>query len=198
MRKLNLVWLACLGACLTMGHSRAGEAVTRDAEFGKLAEEFLGGYLAWRPGLGVALGLHEYDGRVTDFSPASIRLEHARLKRFDRRLAAFPTKGLASQTFYDFRILRAAVRKQLFHFDDLESFSRNPMTYAGAIDVNIYVKRDFAPIEERVRYIIAILDQAPGTFAAAEALCRDCDSGGGRLGGFSEQGPGGGARRPEK
>jgi uncharacterized protein (DUF885 family) len=43
------------------------------------------------------------------------------------------------------------------------------MTYAGAMDVNLYVKRDFAPLEERVRYIIAVLEQAPATFAAARA-----------------------------
>jgi len=39
-------------------------------------------------------------------------------------------------------------------------YSQNPMTYAGVLDVNIYIKRDFAPLENRVRSITAILNQA--------------------------------------
>jgi uncharacterized protein (DUF885 family) len=35
------------------------------------------------------------------------------------------------------------------------------------MDVNIYIKRNFAPLEERVRSIISILDQAPRIMAAA-------------------------------
>ena len=32
-------------------------------------------------------------------------------------------------------------------------YSQNPMTYASVLDVNIYIKRDFAPLEDRVRSI---------------------------------------------
>ena len=42
------------------------------------------------------------------------------------------------------------------------------MTYASAIDVNIYIKRDFAPLEERVKSIIRILQQTPRVVAAAK------------------------------
>ncbi len=115
----------------------------------------------------MALGLHEFDGRVTDYSRVSVNLERARLANFERRLARFPARRLSPREAYDFRILRSAVLKQVFRFDAMRSFSRNPMTYAGAMDVNLYVKRDFAPLEERVRYIIAVLEQAPATFAAA-------------------------------
>jgi len=170
MRKLILLLLlACLGGFSTPLPAGAAPTPNADAEFQKLADDFLAGYLSWRPGLGVSLGLHEYDGRITDYSRSSIRLEHARLQRVNQQLSALPAKRLSPRASYDFRILQSAVRKQLFHFEDLQSFTKNPMTYAGAMDVNIYVKRDFAPLEERVRYIIAILEQAPATFAAARA-----------------------------
>ena len=52
-------------------------------------------------------------------------------------------------------------------------YSENPMTYAGALDVSIYIKRDFAPLEERVRSIIAILNQAPQIVSAARANLAD-------------------------
>ena len=51
----------------------------------------------------------------------------------------------------------------------MQSYSQNPMTYAGALDVNIYIKRNFAPMEDRVRSVIAILNQAPQIISAARA-----------------------------
>ena len=140
-----------------------------DTAFGKLADEFIAGYLTWRPQTGTALGLHEYDGKISDFSRASLDAELARLKRFDQQLAAFDTKSLSSQTYFDFRVLQTAIKSELFNFDETESYAKNPMTYAGAIDVNIYIKRNFAPLEERVKSIIAIEKQALGIIAAAKA-----------------------------
>ncbi|HEU0011324.1 MAG TPA: DUF885 domain-containing protein [Verrucomicrobiae bacterium] len=169
MRQYLLLLLACLSGDWSQPRVAAAATNQADVEFHQLADEFLAGYLAWRPGLAVALGLHEFDGRVTDYSRVSVNLERVRLANFDRRLARFPARRLSPREAYDFRILRSAVLKQVFRFDAMRSFSRNPMTYAGAMDVNLYVKRDFAPLEERVRYIIAVLEQAPATFAAARA-----------------------------
>ena len=138
-----------------------------DAAFTKLAEDYLQGYLAWRPQTGTTLGFHQYDGKITDFSQPSLDAELARLQSFDRRLAELDTKKLSTEAFYDYRILRGAIKREIFSFDQLQIYSQNPMTYAGVIDVNIYVKRNFAPLEERVRSITAILGQVPRIFAAA-------------------------------
>jgi uncharacterized protein (DUF885 family) len=140
-----------------------------DARFAALADEFLAGHLAWRPQTGTALGLHEYDGRVTDFSRASLEAELARLKRYDARLDGIAVAALSPPVSYDFRILRSAIRKEILKFEDRRVFSENPMTYAGALNVNIYVKRDFAPLAQRVRSIVAILSQASNLVAAAKA-----------------------------
>lgn len=170
MRPFLVLLLVGLCGCASSEPKTASSAAPQaDAAFQKVADEFLAGYLAWRPGLGVALGLHEFDGRITDFSRASIEREVARLKRYDRRLDKLPAKQLSPRAWHDFRLLRCAIRKQLFRFEDLRSYTHNPMTYAGAMDVNIYVKRDFAPFENRVRSVIAILEQAPSVFAAAKA-----------------------------
>src|SRR5262249_42134483 len=68
---------------------------------------------------------------------------------------------------YDARLLRAAIRRELFKIEDERTYTQNPMTYAGALNVLIYVKRDFAPFEERVQSLIRILQEAPNIFAAA-------------------------------
>ena len=52
-------------------------------------------------------------------------------------------------------------------------YERNPMTYASAIDLNVYVKRKFAPIEDRVRSIIVVENQAPNIMIAARTNLAD-------------------------
>lgn len=123
--------------------------------------------------MGVALGLHAYDGKTTNYSKASLSGELARLKDFDQKLSAIDTVQLSSKMYYDYRILASAIKSEVFNFEDVAAYTNNPMTYAGAVDVSIYVKRDFAPIEDRIRSIIAIEQKAPGIFAAAKANLSD-------------------------
>ena len=140
-----------------------------ETEFNKRCEEFIAGYLMWRPQSGTTLGLHQYDGKLTDYSRPSLDAELARLKRFDEQLATLDEKPLSPHAHYDLRILQAAIKNEIFQFEDVEGSVKNPMTYAGVLDVNIYIKRNFAPIEARARSIIAIEEQAPKVIAAAKA-----------------------------
>jgi uncharacterized protein (DUF885 family) len=169
---LLLIPIAVLLSCEQKTQS-ATSPVSGDAAFQKLADDYLTGYLAWRPAAGVALGYHQYDGKVTDLRKESLGKELGRLKDFDQHLAATDTASLSKQAFYDFRILRSAIKKEIFTFEDMGTYDKNPMTYANAIDVSIYVKRDFAPIEDRVKSIIAIEKNAANVFTAAKANLKD-------------------------
>jgi uncharacterized protein (DUF885 family) len=173
MKKLIflLVPFSVLFGCIQ--NKPAQSIISGDAAFQKLADDYLTGYLAWRPANGVALGYHQYDGKVTDLSKESLGKELSRLKDFDEKLAATDTASLSPKMFYDFRILRSAIKNEIFNFEDMGIYNKNPMTYAGAVDVNIYIKRNFAPIEERIKSIIAIEKNAPNFFAAAKANLKD-------------------------
>jgi uncharacterized protein (DUF885 family) len=141
---------------------------TPDSEYETIAEEFIKGYFAARPMLGTAMGLHEYDGKITDYDRLALDAELARLKRFDDRLAMFDLDKLSQRQSIDLRILRAAIQKEVFERQDMSIFERNPMVYARAADLNIYIKRDFAPLEDRVRSIVAIEAQVPNIMIAAK------------------------------
>lgn len=141
---------------------------TPDAEYEAVAEEYIKGYFAARPLLATSLGLHEYDGRITDYSRLALDAELSRLKRFDDRLSKFDVDKLSQRQSIDLRILQAAVRNEIFQRQDMAIYERNPMVYARAADVNVYVKRNFAPIEDRVRSIVAIEAQVPNIVIAAK------------------------------
>ncbi len=169
MQKLSFLVSALLCGAFTGAQGASPNTPRADPQFHAVAEEYISGYLAWRPQTGTSLGLHEYDGKVTDFSSAAVAAELTRLKSFERRLAALNTNALSVPAFYDYRLLQAAVRREIFNFQTVRAFTRNPMTYAGALEVNIYIKRNFAPLEQRVRSVIATLNAAPRVFAEARA-----------------------------
>ena len=144
-----------------------------DVDFDKVADEFIRGYFAARPLAGTAIGLHEYDGKVSDYTRLAIDAEIARLKRFDQRLRQFDNTKLSVRAAIDLRLLQTAIGKELFQIQDMAVYERNPMTYARALDVNVYVKRNFAPIENRVRSIVQIESQMPNIVIAAKTNLND-------------------------
>lgn len=144
-----------------------------DSAFVKLSDEYLEGFLAWRPQLGTYLGLHEYDGKIKDFSKQALDAELARLKEYERKVVEFPDDSLSQKLEYDYRILASAIKQEIFSIEDLGVYIKNPMTYAGSLDVNIYVQRDFASLEDRMRSIIAIEEKAPAVFASARENLAD-------------------------
>jgi uncharacterized protein (DUF885 family) len=141
---------------------------TPDAEYEAVAEEYIKGYFAAHPLVGTSIGLHEYDGRISDYSRLALDAELARLKRFDDRLAKFDLGKLGQRQSTDLRILRAAIKKEIFQRQEMSIFERDPTVYARAADVNVYIKRNFAPLEDRVRSIIAIESQVPNITIAAK------------------------------
>ncbi|HXL23997.1 MAG TPA: DUF885 domain-containing protein [Chthoniobacterales bacterium] len=140
---------------------------TPDSEYEAVAEEFIKGYFAARPLLGTAMGLHEYDGKITDYSRLALDAELSRLKRFEDRLPKFDLDKLSQRQSIDLRILQAAIRKEIFQREAMSIYERDPMVYARAADVNIYIKRNFAPLDDRVHSIVAIESQVPNILIAA-------------------------------
>ena len=162
---LFILLLAAL--CLFPEGIRGFAAEAEDGEYEAVAEEYIKGYLGAHPLEGTALGLHEYDGKITDYSRLALDAELSRLRRFDDRLSKFDPGKLSSRQSLDLRILQAAVKKDIFQMQDMSVFERNPMVYARAADVNVYIKRNFAPLEDRVRSLVAIESQIPNILIAA-------------------------------
>jgi uncharacterized protein (DUF885 family) len=161
--------LGCLfvAAALCLPSTRVLALQTPDQEYEAVAEEFIKGYFAARPLLGTGEGLHEYDGKISDFSHLALDAELSRLKRFEDRLQKFELSKLSQRQSIDLRILQAGIRKEIFQRETMSIYERNPMVYARAADVNIYIQRNFAPLDDRVHSIVAIESQIPNILIAA-------------------------------
>ena len=169
--KASRLFFLAVGLCLPCVSNFASQ--TADAEYEAVAEEYIKGYFASHPLQGTALGLHEYDGKITDYSRLALDAELSRLRRFDDRLTKFDPSKLSSRQSFDLKILQTAIKKELFQIQDMSVFERNPMVYARAADVNVYVQRNFAPLEDRVRSLTAIESQVPNILIAARTNLND-------------------------
>jgi len=144
-----------------------------DAELDVVADEYIRGYLAARPLQATALGFHEYDGRINEDTRLAIDAELARLRRFDDRLSKFDLTKLGPRAAIDLRVLQASIKRELLFIGELGIYEHNPLTYARAIDVGVYAKRKYAPIEDRVRSIVVVENQAPNIMIAAKTNLAD-------------------------
>ncbi len=143
-------------------------AQNADSEFAAVADEFTKGYLSARPLLGTQLGLHEYDGRAPDYSRLALDAELQRLRRFEDRLHKFDPEKMSAREGIDLRVLQATIANELFESQEVHKFERNPMTYAHCADLNIYIARNFAPLEDRVRSLSVIEAQIPNILIAGK------------------------------
>lgn len=148
--------------------STLGKPAGPEGEFDAAALDYITGYLNARPLTGVALGLHSYDGKINDYSRLAIDAEIERLRRFQKMFQGMDATKLSPRSDLDRRLLLSAIAGELSRYVDMNVFEKNPMVYARALNVNIYVKRDFKPLDDRVRDIVNIEDQAGNVFTAAK------------------------------
>lgn len=144
-----------------------------DEAFLKLSDQYITESFEFDPQTGFFLGLHEYDGKLGHFSKADLDKQVASLKKFDQEFSAIDSTTLSKRNYYDWKIIKSNVKYELYAFEDLKVYTKNPMTYAGAIDVNIYIQRNFAPIEQQIKSIIAIEKAAPQYYKDAKANLED-------------------------
>lgn len=137
--------------------------------FMEFAEEFLKGYFDFYPPIASYMGLHEYDGKAPEFSGAAIEARVKALESALSSLKAMDASGFDPETRFDYDLLRQGVEQEHFRLAELREQTFNPMTALWMTDITNYIKRDYAPIEERVRKLVeyqrcipGVLDQAMG------------------------------------
>ncbi|MEO8664394.1 MAG: DUF885 domain-containing protein [Ignavibacteria bacterium] len=173
MKHLIFIFLTSLIFCTAISKSNALPLKDIDSDFEAMQEKFISEYLDLNPQYATSLGFHQYDGKISDNSLASINEEIAWYESYKQRLSEIDPSSLNKENYIGYKILWNEVNQSLFNLIERKSYANNPMGYAGTIDVNIYISRDFAPIEDRVRSIIEIEKNAPKIFEQARTNLND-------------------------
>lgn len=133
-------------------------------------------YTAWsfeqEPTYATDSGIHTYDDRLADESPAAQGAALERLHAFREELAALqPPAGTPPQSYVDYLLIRADLESDWWHRTVLRGTARNPTVYEGECANGIFsiVKRPYASDEVRLRSAIARLHACPRVLEQGEA-----------------------------
>lgn len=119
------------------------------------------------PGWAVDAGKHQYDGQVPDFSAGTIEAALERLGRLAEQLEAIP--GLTPGQEADRAVLLGVIDRERFDLHRARRWRRDPVWYLEALDVSVYLERDYAPPGLRLEHAAAVLGEAGPLLGAARA-----------------------------
>jgi len=115
-------------------------------------------YYRRNPEQAVYAGLHQYDGMASDWSLDSTREYSAWLAATIDAAKAYA--DLQELEAFERDYLVNALENRAFWIDDTNYPTKNPLTYIRGIGIGVYVDREYAPLEERLRaytqYVTAV------------------------------------------
>jgi len=132
-----------------------------NVQFQKTAEDILREGWDFYPNLASGLGLHDYDGRLPDISPAALARRAREVEDGIASLRRIDGDSLDRQNGFDRRLLTLALKKERFELVELRTHENNPVEMLDHIELSNYVKRDYAPLKERVRSLTQALEGVP-------------------------------------
>ena len=166
--RMSRVLFACaLLACSPPPKTKTLTADDAPERFDDLAVQVTSHLHALDPSDAVGLGFHEYDGKLPDISPAGLETQLAQLEK--DRAALIGAEVMTARQRVERDVLLAAVRGELVARVDLDRLHTNPMFALGAINLDAYILRDYAPLVQRAQGVIDLCRALPGYLAQARA-----------------------------
>jgi uncharacterized protein (DUF885 family) len=135
----------------------SSSASYQTARFNQIAEEYLKGYYSFNPSEATAAGLHEYDSQLESRSREMVAREVRRLRDTVNLLQRINAGALSEEARYDYLVLLSHARGQLLELQDIRMWQRDPNVYnrIASAGVDNILKRNYAPIEQRLNSVLA-------------------------------------------
>ena len=130
-------------------------------QFDSAVEKILQNTWEFYPNLASGLGLHEYDGRLPDISRPALARRQQDVEKDIQSLERIDAAALSRQNAFDRRQLAASLNKELFELTELKTHETNPMEMMWHIELSNYIKRDYAPLDQRVETLTKALQAVP-------------------------------------
>ncbi len=149
----------------------SAKAETQDAQFQKIAREYIEGLLQAAPEYATELGDHRFDDRLTDYSPEARAKRLATAKEIRDKLQKFSdVSKLTGANRIDVRILKENIENEIFDLEELKDADWNPLVYNQSLANSLYllVARDFAPAAQRIPNLRKRMEAIPKVIEQAK------------------------------
>ncbi|MBC7930189.1 MAG: DUF885 family protein [Rubrivivax sp.] len=136
---------------------------TFDARVAQIGDAYLRGHYAFNPTEATAAGLHEHDSQLESRSRDAVAREVKRLRAALAELARIPEWRLSVEARYDFLVLQSHARARLLELEDVGMWRRDANVYNRIVSAGVdnILKRNYAPIEQRLPVLLARARQIP-------------------------------------
>ncbi len=171
---LSLALIFTASGCQQSTQQTAPQAspTPNTAQWDAYVNEFLNNYFTAHPDAGVLAGRHEFDGKLPDWTDEGIKREIARLHSERDRAMKFDAATLDERQRFERDYLVAQIDKDLFWIESADWPHRNPYFYADPIDPDVYVSREYAPLDTRLRAYTAYAKAVPAAIQQIRANLR--------------------------
>jgi len=153
----------------------ASVAMTINAKprtFHELVDTYFEDYFKTNPSQATGVGFHQYDSQLEDFSAAAHQENRRKLLTYLAEFEAIGPRTLSQGDRDDREIMIASIHSLLLEEERVQMWRKNPDVYSGAVTGSIFalIKRDFAPLDERLRSVIAREKQIPRALQQARQV----------------------------
>ncbi|WNO52809.1 DUF885 domain-containing protein [Stakelama saccharophila] len=164
---MRLKALTAIGACLLAACSTADEPVAGGNDTAQAVATWDGfvsntieQWFALDPAFAVYQGRHDFDGKLPDWSEAGLKRKADFLKNVVQKARTY--SNLTPQQQFQREYIIKVAEGQLFWLEDADQPHRNPAYYiGGGLDPNVYVARNYADPEVRMRALIDFFNAVP-------------------------------------
>jgi uncharacterized protein (DUF885 family) len=128
-----------------------------DAAFTKLAGDILEDTYRRYPTQATYLGVHKYNDKLEDYSRQAVTDTLEAARGFRAQLDGIDPSTLTADKQLDREQLVHALDSRILTLDVIRPWAKDPDTYSSGLTNTAYImiKRNFAPLEERLKQLIA-------------------------------------------
>jgi Bacterial protein of unknown function (DUF885) len=159
--------IGAVALCSGCGRQQASSG----GEWRRFVSAFIETYFEANPQVAVYQGRHEFDGRLPDWTDAGLKAWMSRLHQLRDSAAAFSIDSSDSATL-ERDYLVAVIDRDLFWLERADLPHWNPEFYTGALDPNVYIAREYAPLPQRMQAFTRYARNLPAALANAKTNLR--------------------------
>lgn len=124
-------------------------------------------YYRRNPESAVDAGLHQYDGVIRDLSPESVADYLAWVRQIRNEAGSYD--DLDGMDAFERDYFVASMNEEEFNFDTADYLATNPAAYVSVLSFSVYIDREYAPLDERMRGFTKYVAQFPAYFETMQS-----------------------------
>lgn len=140
----------------------------QNQQFQRFSQQFIDDFWKQAPTYALYSGYHKYDATLEIPDAASRTAMLAFIAKYQGLLTAFDTDALTPANLIDYRLIENQLASSKWEINDFKSWQWDPSNYNVAGGFAQIINENYAPQDERLRSVLARLENVPAYYQAAK------------------------------